>query len=57
VKPREEYRRKCGATDYSETREYTINIISRTTQGGNTLVLITKLEQIAKLLYFLIRWR
>jgi hypothetical protein len=35
VKSSEEYRRKCGATDHSETREYTINIISRATHGGN----------------------
>jgi hypothetical protein len=42
VKSSEEYRRKCGATDYSETREYTINIISRATLGGNTPFSITK---------------
>jgi hypothetical protein len=37
VKPSEEYQRKCGNTDYSETREYTVNIIPRTTYGGNIL--------------------
>ncbi len=38
MKPSEEYRRKCGNTDYSETREYTVNIIPRTTYGGNTIL-------------------
>lgn len=34
VSPSEEYRRKCGRTDYSETREYTVNIIPKTTIPG-----------------------
>ena len=40
VMPSEEYRKKCGNTDYRETREYTINIIPRTAYRGNTLILI-----------------
>lgn len=42
VVPSEEYRRKCGNTDYRETREYTINVISRTTPRGSTLFLNTR---------------
>jgi hypothetical protein len=43
VTPSEEYRRKCGHTDYSETREYTVNIVPKaTTYGGNMLLLITE---------------
>jgi hypothetical protein len=38
--PSEEYRKKCGTTDYRETREYTINIIPRTIHRGNMLLLI-----------------
>ena len=38
----EEYRKKCGRTDYSETREYTVNVVPRATYAGNMLILITK---------------
>ncbi|CAF1003553.1 unnamed protein product, partial [Didymodactylos carnosus] len=34
VMPSEEYRRKCGNTDYSETQEFTVNIILAVTRGG-----------------------
>ncbi|CAF1401843.1 unnamed protein product [Rotaria sordida] len=39
VKSSDEYTSKCGRTDYSETREYTVNIIPKTTTygGGNTI--------------------
>ncbi|CAF2523193.1 unnamed protein product [Rotaria sp. Silwood2] len=38
VKSSDEYTRKCGRIDYNETREYTVNIIPRTTasDGGKT---------------------
>ncbi|CAF2952589.1 unnamed protein product [Rotaria sp. Silwood2] len=36
VKSSDEYIRKCGRSDYSETREYTINIISKVTYSGTT---------------------
>ncbi|CAF4027033.1 unnamed protein product [Rotaria sp. Silwood2] len=37
VKSSDEYNRKCGKSDYSETREYTVNIIPKETyRGGNT---------------------
>ena len=42
VTPSEDYRKKCGVTDYSEGREYTVNIISRITQGGNTFLFSTE---------------
>jgi hypothetical protein len=32
--PSEDYRLKCGNTDYSETREYTVNIIPRIAYAG-----------------------
>jgi len=32
--PSEDYRLKCGKTDYSETREYTVNIIRRIADAG-----------------------
>jgi hypothetical protein len=35
VKPSEDYRRKCGLTDSSETREYTVNILSSENHRGN----------------------
>jgi hypothetical protein len=34
VMPSENYRRTCGRTDYNETRDYTVNIIPRTTYLG-----------------------
>ena len=34
VSPTDEYRRKCGQTDYSETREYTVNILPKTILPG-----------------------
>jgi hypothetical protein len=30
----EDYRRKCGGTDYSETREYTVNVVPKTACAG-----------------------
>lgn len=33
--PSDEYTRKCGKTDYRETREYTITILSKTGHRGN----------------------
>jgi hypothetical protein len=33
VMPSEEYHTKCGQTDYKEVREYTVNVIPRTTYG------------------------
>jgi hypothetical protein len=39
MQPSEEYRKKCGRTDYSETREYTVNIIPRTTYGYESKIL------------------
>ncbi|CAF1132089.1 unnamed protein product, partial [Didymodactylos carnosus] len=38
VMPSEEYHKKCGKTDYREIREYTFNIIPRTTYGGMMVV-------------------
>jgi hypothetical protein len=41
VTPSEEYRRKCGSTDYRDTKEYTINIIPRAVaHRGNMFLLI-----------------
>jgi hypothetical protein len=40
VVPSEEYRRKCGNTDYHETREYTVNIIPMVPRRGNILLLV-----------------
>ena len=37
VMPSDEYRRKCGKTDYQETREYTFNIIPRAVTHGGKL--------------------
>ena len=37
VKPSEEYRRKCGKTDYEEVREYTFNVIPRAVAHGGKL--------------------
>jgi hypothetical protein len=42
VMPSEEYHRKCGHTDYRETREYTVNIIPKTINPGNMFLLITE---------------
>lgn len=42
VIPSEDYRRKCGNTDYRETREYTINVIPRATPRGNTFFRISR---------------
>ncbi|CAF4634972.1 unnamed protein product [Rotaria sp. Silwood2] len=36
VKSSDEYIRKCGKSDYSETREYTVNIIPKATYSGAT---------------------
>jgi hypothetical protein len=38
--PSEDYRKKCGNTDYSETREYTVNIVPKAICGGKIYPLI-----------------
>ena len=42
VMPSEEYRRKCGSTDARETREYTVNVVPKTTYRGKILFDIWK---------------
>ena len=42
VIPSEEYRQKCGSTDYRETREYTVNVVPKVAHRGNVLFLVTK---------------
>ena len=34
VTSNEQYRRQCGDNDYSETREYTVNIVPKNSQAG-----------------------
>jgi hypothetical protein len=38
--PSEDYLKKCGDTDYTETREYTVNIVPKATCGGKLYLLI-----------------
>ncbi|CAF2790009.1 unnamed protein product [Rotaria sp. Silwood2] len=38
----EDYQRQCGSTDYSETREYTVNIVPRKTCAGKICTFIDK---------------
>ena len=40
----EEYRRKCGRTDSSETREYIVNIIPRSISGLTHLLFINQIN-------------
>jgi hypothetical protein len=47
VTPSEEYRKKCGNIDSSETREYTVNVIPKAAYRGNMLT-EEKLERMLK---------
>jgi len=43
--PSKDYRKKCGKTDYTETREYTVNIVPKATCGGKIYTLIPFLRK------------
>lgn len=42
--PTEEYRKKCGKTDYSETRQYKVNIIQKPICQGKIIFLEKKIQ-------------